>query len=117
MIQIIDNFLNDDVNKKLESELIHSNFPWYCMNNVTSDDFKNFAFFHQFVDDSKVNSNSYDSLVMPVINEIVDKKLIDTNYVCKRIKANLYTNQGASKKQGKFLGAGGLKRFTRARIE
>lgn len=93
MIKIIDDFLNDGFSKKLESELTQSNFPWYCMSNVTSDDYNNFAFFHQFVEDAKINSDRYDDLVLPIIDEIINKNLIDTRCTCKRIKANLYTNQ------------------------
>ncbi len=92
-MKIIDNFLDDEFSKKLEDELINSNFPWYCMNNITSDDNDNFAFFHQFVEDTKINSDKYNDLVLPLINEIINQKLINIDYKCERIKANLYTNQ------------------------
>ena len=88
-MKIIDNFLDDDFSKKLEDELTNSNFPWYCMSNITSDDNDNFAFFHQFVEDTKINSDRYDDLVLPLINEIINQKLIATDYKCERIKANL----------------------------
>ena len=94
MKKIIDNFLDDNVNKMMEKELTKSTFPWYCIKNITSDDFKNFAFFHQFVENSKINSDRYKDLIIPIINKIVSDKLIDINYVCDRIKTNLYTNQG-----------------------
>jgi hypothetical protein len=94
MIKIIDNFLDDTVNKMMEKELTKSTFPWYCIKNVTSDDFKNFAFFHQFVENSKINSDRYKDLIIPIINKILSDNLVDINYVCDRIKTNLYTNQG-----------------------
>lgn len=94
MKKIIDNFLDDNIHKSLESELTKSTFPWYCIKNITSDDNDNFAFFHQFVEDSKINSDRYEDLILPIINKIVNENLIDTKYVCDRIKANLYTNQG-----------------------
>lgn len=93
MIKIIDNFLNDNIHKSLESELTKPTFPWFCIKNITTDDNDNFAFFHQFVEDSKINSDRYNDLVLPLINEIVNQKIINTEYKCDRIKANLYTNQ------------------------
>ncbi len=93
MIKVVDNFLNNTVNEMIENELTKPIFPWYCIKNITLDDLKNFAFFHQFVENGKINSDRCNDLIIPIVNKIMSDNLVDINYVCYRVKANLYTNQ------------------------
>jgi hypothetical protein len=85
LYQIIDNFLEPEYFKFLQTKMASNNFPWYYIDAVATEyDTKYSYFTHMAYDNYIVNSDLYKDLDV-VIEKLNPKALI-------RIKANLYLN-------------------------
>jgi hypothetical protein len=89
MIQIIDNFLDEEEHREIEKVLLGNNFPWFYYNSIISnevkDDKNNYQLAHIFYNDFTIKSGYYD-IVIPLLSKIKPAALI-------RIKANLNPNR------------------------
>lgn len=88
MIKEIYNFLPEKEYQDLKKIIFDEYLPWFLIKDAVNDN-DNFCFFnHYFYVDGKVNSNNFEKIIVPILNNIKDiKKLI-------RVKANLYVNNG-----------------------
>jgi hypothetical protein len=97
MIEIVDNFLPEEIFIQIRNVLCGTNFPWYYCNFVASpakmDEL--FYFTHKFYDTERGEEvSSTIQLVEPILNMIQPKELI-------RVKGNLYPTY-YEKKQDPF---------------
>jgi hypothetical protein len=85
--KVIDNFLDKDIFKNLQSVMLGNNFEWFYNDYVASSQNNNnlndFQFTHTFFRDNNKSSTFY--LIEPILDKIKPNALI-------RSKANLTTN-------------------------
>jgi hypothetical protein len=82
-IQVIDNFLDKEEFKKIQSYMISNYFPWFYCDHVSYENDKDkFYFTHNFYKDSKPQS-SYFSMLDNLLKKLEIKSLI-------RVKGNLH---------------------------
>ena len=100
-IEVVDNFLPESVHKEIHDILCdkeHSpNFPWFYAPVVTLEQKENdnsFYFFHLFYTQNRPQSAFYE-LLFPLLEKIDPKGI-------RRIKANLYPNQGVGVREHAF---------------
>jgi Rps23 Pro-64 3,4-dihydroxylase Tpa1-like proline 4-hydroxylase len=90
-MQIIDNFLPEEIRQVLLSEMDGLNFPWFYRNHSTSHkDDKVSQFIHIFNIDGNINSSLH-YVVVPMIEEFKKKTNVNIKAI-HRIKANLMLN-------------------------
>ena len=104
MIEVIERFLDNDTHSTIERTM--KDMPWYY-SNVTNHTEPGFMFGHIFYyskinGDANINSNEYESCVLPVIKKLQRLKGIKKLELL-RAKANLYTNAGKQIKHGYHL--------------
>lgn len=87
MIKVVDNFLEEEYFKQLQSVLMSDgDFPWYYNDGVVNDEDKdpnNYQFTHTFYDGFSPRSEYY-NMIVPIIEILEPTALM-------RIKANLLT--------------------------
>ena len=86
-IEIIDNFLPDNVFYPLYDLLSSTNFPWYFNDFVVDENssLDNYQFTHTFINSSRdIVYTPFHSFITPIIEKLGVKKL-------ERVKANLNT--------------------------
>lgn len=86
-IKIINNFLPDEVFKKVQDFHFSVNFPWYLQNGVNTFNDGHHQFMHTFYVENKVNSDDF-KIIEPVIEKLKVKKLIraKSNLLCRTKK-------------------------------
>ena len=85
VIDIVDNFLPEDVFNPLFNLLSSWNFPWYFNDFIVDENssLDNYQFTHTFINSSRdIVTTPFHSFISPIINKLGVKKI-------KRIKANL----------------------------
>ena len=85
VIDIVDNFLPEDVFNPLFDLLSSWNFPWYFNDFIVDENYSldNYQFTHTFINSSRdIVTTPFHSFISPIINKLGVKKI-------KRIKANL----------------------------
>ena len=95
-IEIIDNFLPEDIFYPLKNLMTSSKFPWFFNNSVVEEDSSpdNYQFTHTFFNSSlNVIYTPYHSLLSPIIDKSKVKKL-------ERVKANLNPRTSTNIKGG-----------------
>ena len=87
-MKLYKNFLSEEIHKKLMTVLFSNNFPWFYNNEIVGSDTKNiendFFFSHILCKDEKSNSNYFNIILDPILQNLKFKKLI-------RAKINCYT--------------------------
>jgi len=85
--KIIDNFLEKDFFTKIKSTLTGDSFSWYFNSSMTATFSKDsYFFYHLFFYNNQVFSNYYSEFIIPIINKIKIKALINA-------RANLMVNK------------------------
>jgi hypothetical protein len=91
--QIIDNFLEPEYFKFLQTKMVSNNFSWYYVDFLTDELDTEYSFFtHMAYHNYTVNSDLYNDLTT-VIQKLEPKAIV-------RIKANLYINIGTPVQSG-----------------
>lgn len=85
--KIIENFLKKEDSDLIENILTSNYFPWYYNPEVIRDG-KGFMFYHNFSENSKINSNFFYKLLIPIFNNF--KNEINIIY---RARVNCHTQQ------------------------
>jgi hypothetical protein len=82
------NFLEKDFFNYLQKTLLSNEFSWYYSTSQVKDKKDGYYFFHNFYCDDRINSGSYNSLIIPILNKLNIKKLINirANLVLKKDK-------------------------------
>ena len=79
-LKVIDNFLPEDVFKKIETNLMGHMIPWYYVSKITDEESKlsspgyQYQFCHIFFAEHQIMSNFY-QLVIPILNKLKAKSL------------------------------------------
>jgi hypothetical protein len=115
-INIIDNFLEQDIFLELSNTLFSNNFPWYFYDYKSSydDGFENdphFQFVHIFYSDENggtISSNFFE-YILPLIKKINPTSLV-------RVKANLTTRTVKNEIYGFHKDIGGSQNFIKTGI-
>lgn len=82
------NFLEKDFFNYLQKTLLSNEFSWYYSTSQVKDKKDGYYFFHNFYCEDRINSGSYNSLIVPILNKLNIKKLINAraNLVLKKDK-------------------------------
>ena len=101
MIKIIDNFLDKELNEKINNRLIQKNFNWHIAESMTNDDDKNFMFYHTGIEDQKICTyrGIFNDIFFPVLRSIESHRHFPYEYLKNndrfpkawRAKINCYT--------------------------
>lgn len=87
-IEIVDNFLPEDIFSRISYVLRSGDFPWYFTTPVAYENDKELPssyYFTHLIQNLKYKQSNFFDLVVPVIQKLDAKAII-------RIKANCYTN-------------------------
>jgi|688.fasta_scaffold200748_4 hypothetical protein len=84
MHEVIDNFLEPEDFKQIQTEIMLDTFPWYFINGVAFKGSNDYYFIHTFYFNYSVLSDWF-KILDPFIKKLNPKAII-------RIKANLYPN-------------------------
>jgi len=99
MYKVLDNFLAPEVLSLIKDVMYNENFAWYAHDYVASkahdsaDD--SFYFTHNFYLDEKVNSNHFDTMIVPICFMLLGEEV-----PLLRAKANLFTKRDKQIKYG-----------------
>jgi|TARA_E500000318_G_scaffold39949_1_gene38402 hypothetical protein len=86
-MNVIDNFLPEDVFLKIKNDLLSLDFPWYYSSAVASDqDDIDFYFNHNFYEFESSRSSWCHKIVNPLLGKLTFNNLV-------RARANLYTRK------------------------
>ena len=87
MFEIKKNFLEKDEVNTMVKILTSYTFPWYFYDTTAYEkDKSNFLFSHVLFENNKINSNHFESILIPILNKLKLKKII-------RAKLNFYTKR------------------------
>ena len=81
----IKNFLTLEQFKNLQNSIFHQDFPWRLRKSMTDTD-DNIYFTYSFFNDGSVNSDLYNSLIKPILNQLNFKAVIE-------VRANMFLNK------------------------
>ena len=90
-MRVIDNFLNEDIFKKITNIILETKFPWNFVNGKSEINDGDFQFTHLFVDDGGQIVSPYYKIILPIIKKIEPKSTY-------RVKANLTTKKEKNNK-------------------
>lgn len=82
-MKVVDDYLNKNVFKDIQSKFLADTFPWYFRDGINYAGSKHYQFIHLIYDNEKKYSSAFD-YILPILNKLKIKKLI-------RFKVNLTT--------------------------
>jgi hypothetical protein len=86
-MQIVKNFLDKDIFKKIQDTLSGNEFPWHYSDSVAYEkDTSDFMFFHVLYLDNNQRSPYFHNILMPILGKL------NFNYLL-RAKVNFYTQK------------------------
>jgi hypothetical protein len=92
-VQVVDNFLPDDLHHHLCHVLLNDTFPWYFTEDVayagSKKEEQDFLFFHHFYKNEQQCSPYFHSLILPILGHLRFRHLLHA-------KANCYTRKATS---------------------
>ena len=88
MIKVVDNFLDEEYFKEIQSAMLGDHFPWYYNSYITDkEDTKDkFYFTHNFYNNDLYVNSDYFNLLAKFLKQINSKSII-------RVKGNLHLNR------------------------
>ena len=88
MIKVVDNFLDEEYFKEIQSAMLGDHFPWYYNSYITDkEDTKDkFYFTHNFYNNDLYVNSDYFNLLAKFLKQINSKSII-------RVKGNLHLNK------------------------
>lgn len=93
MIEIKDNFLDNETFTQIKNFMMSDKMPWFFNSEVNKFNNKDFYFTHMFISESKVVSILNDNLILPLISKIKYRNIL-------KAKANLFIKHSKHIKYG-----------------
>ena len=90
MLEVIDNYLDDETFKQMENIMVQTKFDWHYTEDITThlgSDNPYFYFCHQFYLQKNFETSQFFDICIPLLRKLEPTAIL-------RIKGNMYINQG-----------------------